>query len=200
MRDFQLIYPMFALVLLTMVVLVTLFRRRVRAVQHWGKVAMGYFGIYQGPGQSPNKAPKRGTAFLQSVRGAHAVLCRVPCRDGDARYRHRWPWCWPGSGVGARVVHAAIHLGGNRISQRLRAYFIGWLALAALWIQVVAHVALKTNSGTVEIGLLMWYVGPDGIVAGLAGCRRDDPDRQRARLHIDRRRQDAAALQRAGVR
>ena len=32
MNNYQLVYPMFALVLLTMVVLATLFRRRVRAV------------------------------------------------------------------------------------------------------------------------------------------------------------------------
>jgi len=34
MRDYPLIYPMFALVLLTAVVMGVLFRRRVRAVTH----------------------------------------------------------------------------------------------------------------------------------------------------------------------
>jgi hypothetical protein len=46
--------------------------------------------------------------------------------------------------VAARVLHAIIHLGGNRIGHRVRAYGLGWLALLGLWIQVVAHVALNT--------------------------------------------------------
>jgi hypothetical protein len=38
--------------------------------------------------------------------------------------------------VAARCVHAWIHLGGNRVRHRLRAYFISWLLLLALWVWV----------------------------------------------------------------
>ena len=45
--------------------------------------------------------------------------------------------------VTARYVHAYIHLGGNRVRYRLRAYFVGWLLLLGLWVYVAAAVALR---------------------------------------------------------
>jgi len=141
MRDYQLIYPMFALVLLTMVVLVTLFRRRMRAV-HEGKVSMGYFGIYQGGGE-PEESAKAARHFSNLFEAptlfyAGCLAAMVTQDAGIAVQVLAWIY------VAARVVHAIIHLGGNRIGQRIRAYFVGWLAIVALWIQVVAHVALYT--------------------------------------------------------
>ena len=43
--------------------------------------------------------------------------------------------------VAARLAHAYIHLGSNRLRLRIRAYFAGWLVLVAMWIMVVAGVA-----------------------------------------------------------
>ena len=40
-----------------------------------------------------------------------------------------------------RYLHAFIHLGGNRVRYRLRAYFVSWLCLLALWITVAVGVA-----------------------------------------------------------
>ncbi|HEV2607398.1 MAG TPA: MAPEG family protein, partial [Xanthomonadaceae bacterium] len=45
--------------------------------------------------------------------------------------------------VAARLLHTYIHLGGNRVRHRLRAYFAGWLVLVALWIQIVVHLAMR---------------------------------------------------------
>jgi hypothetical protein len=141
MRDYQLIYPMFALVLLTMVVLVTLFRRRVRAMRE-GKVTMRYFGVYQGEGE-PEASAKAARHFSNLFEAptlfyAGCLAAMVTHDAGIAVQVLAWIY------VAARVVHAIIHLGSNRIGQRVRAYSIGWLALAGLWIQVVAHVALNT--------------------------------------------------------
>ena len=47
MTDFTLVYPMFAMVMLTATVLVILFRSRVRAVGD-KKISSHYFRIYQG--------------------------------------------------------------------------------------------------------------------------------------------------------
>ena len=35
--------------------------------------------------------------------------------------------------VAMRYLHAYIHLGGNRVRYRMRAYFASWLCLLALW-------------------------------------------------------------------
>jgi hypothetical protein len=42
--------------------------------------------------------------------------------------------------VAARVAHAVIHLGSNRVRHRLRAYAASWVFLLALWICVAVRV------------------------------------------------------------
>jgi hypothetical protein len=141
MHDYQLIYPMSALVLLTMVVLMTLFRRRVRAVRQ-GQVSMGYFGIFQGE-REPEATAKAARHFsnLFEAPTLFYVGCLAAMVTHDVGIAVQvLAWAY----VAARIVHAVIHLGGNQIRQRVRAYSVGWLALAGLWIQIVAHVALNT--------------------------------------------------------
>ena len=43
--------------------------------------------------------------------------------------------------VAARLAHAYVHLGSNRLGRRIYAYFASWLAFLALWLHVVAQVA-----------------------------------------------------------
>jgi hypothetical protein len=141
MRDYQLIYPMFALVLLTLIVLGVLFRRRVTAVRE-GKVSMGYFAIHQGGGE-PEESAKAARHFSNLFEApilfyAGCLAAMVTHDVGMLIQVLAWAY------VAARVVHAIIHLGSNRIGNRVRAYFVGWLALTGLWVQVVAHVALNT--------------------------------------------------------
>lgn len=141
MHDYSLVYPMFALVLLSMIVLGVLFRRRVRAVRE-GRVSMGYFGIFQG-GAEPEDSAKAARHFSNLFEAptlfyAGCLAAMVTHDVGIAVQFLAWAY------VAARVVHAIIHLGGNRIGKRVRAYSVGWLVLLGLWIQVVAHVALNT--------------------------------------------------------
>jgi hypothetical protein len=140
-HEFQLIYPMFALVLLTVIVLVTLFRRRVRAVSE-GHVSMGYFAIHRGavePEASVKAARHFSNLFEAPTLFYAGCLAAMVTHDaGIAVQVLAWLY------VAARVLHAIIHLGGNRIGHRVRAYALGWLALIGLWIQVVAHVALNS--------------------------------------------------------
>jgi len=141
MTNYQLIFPMFALVLLTAIVLVTLFRRRVRAVSE-GHVSMGYFALHRGavePDASVQAARHFSNLFEAPTLFYAGCLAAMVTHDGGVAVQVL-AWIY----VAARVVHAIIHLGGNRIGQRVRAYGIGWLALLGLWIQVVAHVALNT--------------------------------------------------------
>ena len=46
----------------------------------------------------------------------------------------------------ARLVHSYVHLGANRIGQRIKAYFASWLVLGALWLALVLTVALRTSA------------------------------------------------------
>jgi len=141
MNDFRLVYPMFAMVLLTATVLVILFRSRVRAVRA-NKVSMKYFRIYQGEIEPEETAkPARHFANLFEAPVLFYAVCVTAMVTQDtsiAMLALAWTY------VAARLLHTWIHLGANRVRHRLRAYFAGWLVLMALWIHIVVHVAMRS--------------------------------------------------------
>jgi hypothetical protein len=136
-----LVYPMFAMVLLTAVVLVLLFRRRVQAVSE-RLITTAYYRIYQDQGvPEPESAAKAARHFSNLFEAP--MLFYVAClaamitrRGGLAMVL--LAWCY----VAARVAHAAIHLGPNKLRWRIRAYFLSWLVLMAMWIDLIASRAL----------------------------------------------------------
>lgn len=134
------IYPMFAMVVLTALVLATLFRSRVGAVRQ-GLTSAGYFKIYQG-GAEPEASAKAARHFVNLFEAP--VLFYVVCLaamimhfTGIGMQILAWTY------VAARVAHAFVHLGSNRLNQRIRAYFFSWLVLLAMWIYLVAGVTLS---------------------------------------------------------
>jgi hypothetical protein len=138
-----LIYPMFAMVLLTAFVLRRMFLSRVRAVRE-GRLSIGYFATYQGAVE-PDYAIKPARHFSNLFEAP--VLFYVACVAAMAARTVTMPLvvlAW--SYVVARVVHSYVHLGSNRVGSRIRAYFASWLVLGALWLTLVATVALGPSS------------------------------------------------------
>ena len=134
------IYPMFVMVLLTAFVLATLFRSRVGAVRE-GLVSAAYFRIYQGEAE-PESSAKRARHFINLFEAP--VLFYVVCLaamithfTGTAMQVLAWVY------VAARVVHAHVHLGGNRLRHRMRAYFFSWGVLLAMWLYLIAGVTMS---------------------------------------------------------
>ena len=134
------IYPMFAMVVLTAVVLVTLFRSRVAAVRQ-DLVPVSYFGIYQGAVEPAFTAkPARHFANLFETPVLFYVAClaaMITKNTGLVMQALAWTY------VLARVAHAYVHLGSNRIRHRLRVYFFSCLVLLVMWIYVVGAVSLS---------------------------------------------------------
>ena len=136
----NLVYPMAAMVLLTMVVLVRLFRSRVAAVRA-GQLDATYFRLYQGSDE-PELTRKFSRHFTNLFEAP--TLFYVACLAamiaglaGPAMLILAWGY------VAARAVHALVHLGGNRLRKRILAYFVSWLFLAALWVTLVVAVATR---------------------------------------------------------
>lgn len=134
----HLIYPMFAMVVLSAVVLARLFRARSRAVAR-GEVDPRYFKTYQG-GEEPRHARQLSRHFSNVFEAP--VLFYVVCLaamqmqlSGLLIISLAWAY------VAIRVVHAIIHTGGNRIMPRVWAYFASWVVLMVMWVLVVVHVA-----------------------------------------------------------
>ena len=136
----NLVYPMAAMVLLTVAVLVQLFRSRVAAVRS-GQMDAAYFRLYQG-GAETEAARKVSRHFtnLFEAPTLFYVAClagMVVAIPGPAFPILAWGY------VAARTVHAFIHLGGNRLRKRIRAYFASWVFLLAMWVLLVVEVARR---------------------------------------------------------
>lgn len=136
----RLVYPMFAMVVLTFVVLVTLFRSRIRAMRE-GKVKPGYFKTYQGDVE-PDLSAKAARHFSNLFEAptlfyAACLSAMVTQSTGVAIEALAWIF------VALRLIHAAVHLGRNRLRPRAAAYFTGWAALLAMWTGILVEVARR---------------------------------------------------------
>jgi hypothetical protein len=136
----SLVYPMLALVLLTAGVLVVLFRARVRSIRE-GKVPVEYYRVYQGAAEPEFVAkPTRHFANLFEAPTLFYAAClaaMVTGTTGITMVVLAWAY------VAARLVHAIVHLGGNRIRRRLPIYFASWLILLAMWFLLGIAAAMR---------------------------------------------------------
>ncbi len=140
MSELSLVYPMLALVLLTFGVLIVLFRSRVRMVRE-GLAPVSYFRVFQGSPE-PEFAAKPARHFANLFEAptlfyAGCLAAMVTGVTGTVVGVLAWGY------VAMRYLHAYIHLGGNRVRYRLRAYFASWVFLIAIWITVAVGVAAR---------------------------------------------------------
>ena len=144
---FALVYPMFAMVLVTATVMVMLFRRRVLAVKE-GLITTSYFRIYQDQGvPEPEEAAKAARHFsnLFEAPTLFYVAClaaMIAQQSGTVMVALAWGY------VAARITHATIHLGSNRLRWRIRVYFVSWVILMGMWVDLVVSIA---TGGAVSI-------------------------------------------------
>lgn len=132
-----LIYPMFAMVLLSFFVLIRLFRSRVGAVKA-GEIDKSYFRLYRGATE-PESTAKTSRHFVNLFEAPTLfyVVClaaMVTQKGGTLMQALAWAY------VLTRIVHAIIHLGPNRLRWRVRAYFVSWVVLLTMWTILVIAV------------------------------------------------------------
>jgi len=140
MSEFSLVYPMLAMVLLTFGVALALFRARLRAIRE-GHAAVSYFRLLQGSPEPEFLAkPTRHliNLFETPVLFYAGCLAAMVSGTGSAgAIALAWGY------VAARLFHAWVHLGTNRVRHRFRVFAISWLFLLALWIYVGVAVATR---------------------------------------------------------
>jgi hypothetical protein len=136
----NLVYPMTAMVLLTAVVLVRMFRSRVAAVRS-GLIAREFYRLHQG-GDEPEAPRKHARHFINLFEAPTLfyVVCLAAMVSGvNTAAMAALAWGY----VLVRVVHAAVHLGGNRLRNRVRLYGIGWLLLLAMWLYLTIAITSR---------------------------------------------------------
>ena len=141
MRDYWLIYPMFAMVLLTLSVLVRLFRARSQSVAD-GTMNASYFKTYQGQTE-PESSLKLAHHFANMFETP--VLFYVCCLSALATDATGLPflvlaWLY----VIIRIAHTYIHTGDNQLMPRIRVYFSSWIVLLTMWMLLAVRVATSS--------------------------------------------------------
>jgi len=141
MSELSLVYPMLAMVLLTFAVLIILFRSRVRMVRE-GLAPVSYFRTFQGSIEQPEFTVKPARHFANLFEAptlfyAGCLAAMVTGITGTLVVVLAWLY------VAMRYLHAYIHLGGNRVRYRMRAYFASWIFLLVLWVTIAVGVALR---------------------------------------------------------
>lgn len=132
--NLTLIYPMFAQFLLTFAVLVVMFMTRVNAIRS-GRMPIKYFRTYSPDLTPPDDVIKTQRHFTNLFETP--VLFFAGCLAAAIIPVYGfmilfWAWLY----VAARIVHAIIHIGPNRIRPRMLSYAVGWIALLGLWFTV----------------------------------------------------------------
>lgn len=141
MSAYSLIYPMAAMVLLSAVVLVLMYRARVAAVRS-GLIEIEYFRLHQGA-REPEQSVKYARHFINLFEAPTLfyVGCLAAMVAGvGTTVMVVIAWTY----VAIRGVHAIIHLGSNRLRYRRNAYALGWLTLLVMWGYLVVAVALRS--------------------------------------------------------
>lgn len=134
----RLIYPLFAMFLLSAGVLMVMFKARVRAVKS-GQIKVGFFKTYEGS-NIPEDVIKTARHFSNLFETP--VLFYVLCILGmilnvDSNLFVTLAWCY----VVARAVHAYVHMGRNKLQIRMFVYTFGWLIMIGMWAILLTQVA-----------------------------------------------------------
>jgi hypothetical protein len=131
-----LIYPMFALVVLTFGVTLVAFRQRINAVKQG--MSARHFQTYT-EGTAPESMIKADRHYVNLFEipvlfyTGCIVAMLVPV-VGMMVLATAWLF------VAARLVHAYIHIGSNKLGPRMSAHMVGCVTVLALWIQIVIAI------------------------------------------------------------
>jgi hypothetical protein len=136
--NLELVYPMAAMVILTFAVLIKMFRSRVAAVKAGG-ANPGYYKTYQ-EGSEPRETAQLSRHLANMFEAptlfyAACIVGMVVGQNGNLLVVLAWVY------VALRMAHAYIHIGSNKLTPRIRAYFSSWLVILAMWGTIVFGIA-----------------------------------------------------------
>ncbi len=136
--NYLLVYPMAAMVLLTAIVFVRMFLSRFAAVRA-GEVSATYYKTYQG-GEEPRASAQLSRHFINLFESptlfyVACIVAMLVGQNGTVMLVLAWTY------VAARVAHALIHTGKNKMTPRMIVYLVSWIVLLAMWTNLVIAVA-----------------------------------------------------------
>ena len=132
------VWPAFALVALTTLVMLRLARLRFAAVKA-GRVDPRFYKVFRGEGEpEPVAAVARNFSNLFEAPTLFYAGTAIALAAGEAGVTLvSLGWTY----VGARVLHSLIHLSTNKVLWRFRAFALSWLVLIAYWVTLGMRLA-----------------------------------------------------------
>jgi hypothetical protein len=137
------LYPVFAQVLLTVLVYVLLLVTRARAVgaagyvRGAGDIAMGR---YPWPADAEKAAHNQRNQFELPVLFYAVTAFGLIVGAADLIFVGL-AWAF----VASRILHAAIHIGPNKVRWRGPAFVLGFVFVTAMWVKLFLHVAVRAT-------------------------------------------------------
>lgn len=131
-------YPCLALIALTFIALVTMFKARQAALRS-GDISAGYFKTYDNGEKLPRKARQAERLFhnLQESTAIFYFLCAATMALGmvDAVYL-ALAWSY----VGLRTFQSVVHLTTNKLPARASLYALSWVVMIAFVIRLAVQI------------------------------------------------------------
>jgi hypothetical protein len=132
------LYPVFVQVLLVVVVGMSMAAARARAVKTMDR-QRGNPDLAMGRVAWPDDATKRAANYRNQFEGPvlfYAVVAFALITKGADTLMIVLAWLF----VLTRIVHAAIHIGPNKVRWRSPAFALGFLIVVLMWIKLAVHV------------------------------------------------------------
>lgn len=129
------IYPMFAVVMLTAVVgLITIYLRFTSVTR--GLVSIKYFRTMSGAANLPESMAKASRHFdnlfeLPTLFYAACIVAMITNHTGETMQGLAWAF------VAARVAHAFIHITYNNVLHRMISFVAGFVVVMVMWVLLV---------------------------------------------------------------
>jgi hypothetical protein len=137
MTNHAIFLPGVAMVALTFVVLMTMYRRRVAQMKRERIHPQAVATSAQSAAMLTDSGPAdnfRNLFELPVLFYFALVVCAITGLDDTATLALAWAF------VAARALHSAIQCSYNKVMHRFRAYLLGAAILLALWVRVAIHL------------------------------------------------------------
>jgi hypothetical protein len=133
------LWPAFALVALTLTVVVRLARQRFAAVAA-GRVDPRFYKLYRGAAEPDDVAATSRNLLnlyeMPTLFYAGVAIAFAAGEAGTALVALAWLY------VALRYVHTAIHLTSNKVRWRFRTFALSWAVLVAFWATLAVELVM----------------------------------------------------------
>jgi len=132
-----LVYPMFAVVMLTLLVGMNLFASRITAFRK-GEVGRGYFKNMTG--ESPTTWMDKSSRHFTNLFEIPVLFYAGCITAMVVPITSPWILIWAWTFVVARAFHAFIFLTTDHTRLRMLSFMLGFFCVAAIWIEIIVSI------------------------------------------------------------